>query len=41
MSQSEKDRDGENDPDRGAVRGGGDSLVEAEHRLTSCRAAGA
>ena len=31
MAQSEKNRDSENDPDRSAVRGCGDSLVEAEH----------
>ena len=32
MTQSEKHRDSENDPDRRAVGGRGDPLVEAEHR---------
>jgi hypothetical protein len=35
MTESEKDRDSENDPDRSAVGGCGESLVEAEHRITA------
>jgi hypothetical protein len=35
MAQSEKNGDSENDPDRSAVGGCGDFLVEAEHPITS------
>jgi hypothetical protein len=37
MAESETNSDGENVPDRHAVGGGGDSLVEAEHRITVWR----
>ncbi len=33
VAQPEEDGDGDDDPDRGAARGGGDALVEAEHRI--------
>jgi hypothetical protein len=35
MAQPEQNGDGENDPDRSAVGGCRDSLVETEHRITS------
>jgi hypothetical protein len=35
MANSQRYRDGENDPDRSAVGEGRDSFVEAEHRITS------
>jgi hypothetical protein len=37
MAESEKNRDSDNDPDRSAVGGCRDSLVETEHRITSAR----
>jgi len=40
MADSEKNGDGENDPDGRVVGGCGDSLVETEHRITSGRGPG-
>ena len=38
MTEPEQHRDGKNHPDRSAVGDFGDSLVQAEHRITSLRA---
>ena len=39
MTKAEKNRDSENDPDRSAVGGGRDALIEPEHRINSLHAA--